>query len=158
METKFIIIFLLIAFSKPVFSQTDYEARKWYKESKRDDFGEVNGYKYGYLNYDKFNYNYIIVRVEKSGLGIYQSNDSGMTIEYNKPEGPYTIKFKDNSGYVYSDESNMISRNGALVLDSYSKLYGQLTNGEGKTLAIVIYDNSGERINSFDVDSFNPSF
>lgn len=98
-----------------------------------------------------------MVRVEKSGLGIYQSNDSG-TLEYYKSDGPFIIKFKDNSSYMYSDESNMISRKGALVLDSYSKLYRQLTNGEGKTLSIVIYDGIGDRINSFDVSSFNPTF
>jgi hypothetical protein len=157
MRTKLILIFLFFAFTNPVISQTDYEAGKWYKESKSDDFGDINGYKYGYLNYDKFNYNFIVVRVEKSGLGIYQSNDSG-TLEYYKLSGPYIIKFKDNSGYMYSDESNMISSKGALVLNSYSKLYRQLTNGEGKTLSVVIYNGIGNRINSFNVSSFNPTF
>lgn len=150
-------MFLFLAFSIPVIGQTDYEAGKWYKESKRDDFGDISGYKYGYLNFDKFNYDYIVVRVEKSSLGIYCSNDSG-TIKYNKNNGPFDIKFKDESSNIYNEESNMISSKGALVLNSYSNLYRQLTNGIGKTLSIVIYDVTGDRINSFDVSSFEPSF
>src|SRR5690606_23003436 len=128
MKNILLITFFFLAFSKPVNSQTDYEARKWYKESKTDDFGDINGYKYGYLNFDKFNYDRIVVRVEKIAIGIYRINDSGR-LKYNKINGPFSIKFKDDSGYVYYEESNMISGNGALVLDSNSKLYRQLTTG-----------------------------
>lgn len=159
MNLRILLVFFVFCVSTPVLSQTNYEACEWYQESKRDDFGDTEDFKYGFGCYDKFKSEYLVVRVEKAGLGIYRTDTyEAEIIKFDEFSRPFTVKHKDEYGNIQSEKTEMISNKGAIVLDSFSQLYTKLTNGKGKVLSVVIYDNTGERLNSFDVSSFKPTF
>lgn len=157
MKKKHLIIFTFLIISISSMGQNN-DFGDWTQELKRDDFGDLENYSYDYLGYDKFSSNYLYVRVEKVGLGIYQSIDGANFISYDRMLSPYSIKIKNTSGYIYDDTTNLISGTGGIVLKVNSNLYQLLTNGNGNKFSIVIYDDLGNRINSFNVSSFQPYF
>lgn len=158
MNFRILLVIFVFGVSTPVISQVKYDVGEWYRDSKRNDFGDIEDYTYGYVSYDKFNAGLLVVRVEKAGLGINRTDYDGEIIKFNEFSAPFSIKYKDKYNNVQNEITDMISRNGSVVLSSSSYLYERLTNRKGEKFSVVIYDSTGERMNSFDVTSFEPIF
>lgn len=157
MKIKYIFILAFLVLATPSIGQNNSEFGNWVKEIKTDDFGDFKNYYFTFLNYDKFSYNHIFIKLEADNLMIYHAYNPTEFIRYNKQSTPYTIKTKVNN--IYEDKTTLVSsKTGSLVISGDSNLYKQITNSTGKIISVVIYDNEGERINSFDVISFKPIF
>ena len=156
MKIKHFVIFTFLILSISSLAQNN-DFGDWSQKIKKDDFGDLEDYSYDYLAYDKFNSNYVYIRVEKVGLGIYKSDDGQNFIGIDRTLMPYTIKIKDASGNIYDDMKSLVSDTG-IIFKENSNLYQLLTHSTGKKFSVVIYNNLGKRVNSFDVTSFEPNF
>ena len=155
MKTKQFLIILILSFNAIGFSQNKDDFNEWHQKIQTDDFGDFKNYQYSYVAYDNSTYNPIYLRVRKDYLRIHRLNSENELIKYS---GIYILKTKNKLGYIAESKIRFISGKGGLHLDKYSNFYNHLTTIKDSFLKVVIYNESGEKINSFSVNTFDPIF
>ncbi|ARV15353.1 hypothetical protein [Polaribacter sp. SA4-12] len=161
MKNIILLLFTILIYTNSVKSQNNqnFKNDNWEQEIKRDDFGDFKNYYYTYLGIDKFNDEDIFIKVEKGAIAIFSAENSSTFIGFNKYEEPYNLKIKKGNS-IYNAKTGFVSKTEKkpLLFGTSSNLYRLITNGNGQALSIVIYNNEGKKINSFDVFPFSPIF